>query len=490
MKNSERRISRFILAAIVGGFLMLLAVGVSFLVVLRQTQVSAEWVAHTQEVAASLAELGAAIERSETARRGYLLSADERFANAFEQLAGEIETRMDAVDARITDNSDQQKRLAELRQLVATHLAYARDTLQNRRRARDDATAKMTFDRDDVDVIRRARAAAAEMLKAEEALLVERRARQFRNVQLSYVVLALSGLVFVALAAGTIWATRRNVHALATAGARLQLLNEDLESAVAERTTELQRANDEIQRFAYIVSHDLRSPLVNVMGFTSELEVATKPLTELIEKAREEAPDLVTEEVRLTIEEDLPEAIGFIRSSTQKMDRLINAILHLSRAGRRVLSPEKLDMNALVAGIADTLQHRLQELDAEIRIEPIPTLVTDRLAIEQIISNLVENSVKYLKPGRPGLIKVRGRQHSGRIIIEVEDNGRGIDPRDHERIFDLFRRSGSQDQPGEGIGLAHVRALAYRLGGTIECDSTLDEGATFRLSMPPELQKA
>ena len=70
------------------------------------------------------------------------------------------------------------------------------------------------------------------------------------------------------------------------------------------------------------------------------------------------------------------------------------------------------------------------------------------------------------------------------MVLEVSDNGRGIDPRDHERIFDLFRRSGMQDQPGEGIGLAHVRALAYRLGGLIEVRSELDRGATFRLSLP------
>ena len=70
------------------------------------------------------------------------------------------------------------------------------------------------------------------------------------------------------------------------------------------------------------------------------------------------------------------------------------------------------------------------------------------------------------------------------MIVEVADNGRGIDPRDHDRVFDLFRRSGAQDQPGEGIGLAHVRALAYRLGGIVTCTSQLGEGATFRLSLP------
>ena len=109
-----------------------------------------------------------------------------------------------------------------------------------------------------------------------------------------------------------------------------------LEGAVRDRTAELTRANAEIQRFAYIVSHDLRSPLVNVMGFTAELEAAAKPLAALLERAEAEAPGIVTEDARAAVRADLPESIGFIRTSTQKMDRLIAAILQLSRQGRRV----------------------------------------------------------------------------------------------------------------------------------------------------------
>ena len=92
------------------------------------------------------------------------------------------------------------------------------------------------------------------------------------------------------------------------------------------------------------------------------------------------------------------------------------------------------------------------------------------------------------RPGRPGVIRVTGGADFGRAWVDVIDNGRGIATRDHERVFDLFRRSGVQDQPGEGIGLAHARALAYRLGGTIEVQSELGEGSTFRLILPIEWQ--
>ena len=285
--------------------------------------------------------------------------------------------------------------------------------------------------------------------------------------------------------AGSIWVILRYTKDLTRSRDELRLLNEDLEGAVRERTSDLQRANDEIQRFAYIVSHDLRSPLVNVMGFTAELESAAVRLGAMMDRVETKAPDLIERDALLAAREDLPEAIGFIRTSTQKMDRLINAILRLSREGRRPITPERLDMDALVGNIVDTLRHRIDELGVEVAIGAnLPDITCDRLAIEQIISNIVENAIKYLNSGRGGRVEIRGHTESGRAIFEIADNGRGIDRKDHERIFDLFRRSGQQDQPGEGIGLAHTRALAYRLGGTISVESELGRGATFRVNLP------
>ena len=117
-------------------------------------------------------------------------------------------------------------------------------------------------------------------------------------------------------------------------------------------------------------------------------------------------------------------------------------------------------------------------------MKAIPDLESDRIAVEQILQNLIENAIKYLKPGRPGEIVVEGSKAVGTVRIDVIDNGRGIAAEDQERIFELFRRAGTQDQEGEGLGLANVRALAYRLGGTIEVESELDQGSRFRLSLP------
>jgi signal transduction histidine kinase len=188
--------------------------------------------------------------------------------------------------------------------------------------------------------------------------------------------------------------------------------------------------------------------------------------------------------VRAAVQEDLPEAIHFIRASTTKMDRLIGAILRISREGQRRLTPELLHMRALLAGIADTLRHQADEGGAEIIIEAVPDLTADRLTIEQVFSNILENALKYTMPGRPGRIVLRGRVVGALARYEIEDNGRGIAARDRERIFELFRRAGDQTVAGEGIGLAHVRALVRRLGGNIACDSTPEVGSVFRVDLP------
>jgi signal transduction histidine kinase len=408
------------------------------------------------------------------------LSADPRFVRSFEANLEQLPQALQRIADLTRDNPKQQARIARARGIMHRQVEAARASVALRRAGAID------FDSDvAVTETRTLRALTAEMTRDEAKILTQRNTERLGSVSQLIGVIIAGGVLTVAIAVGSLWVIWSYTRDLTASHKALARLNAHLEDEVARRTAELRRANEEIQRFAYIVSHDLRSPLVNVMGFTSELEAAAKPLGELIERVEAEAPALLTPEAKLAVTADLPESLGFIRASTQKMDRLINAILRLSREGRRVLAPEPVNLDALLTGVADSLRHRADELGAVIEIAPnLPRMVSDRLALEQIFSNLIENALKYLKPGRPGRIEVRAHRRGERVIVEVVDNGRGIDPKDHGRIFDLFRRSGAQDQPGEGIGLAHVRALGHRLGATITVESTLDLGATFRVSLP------
>jgi signal transduction histidine kinase len=347
------------------------------------------------------------------------------------------------------------------------------------------------------DAVRAISEASAAMFAEENRLFAQRTEQADRTQVLASSVTIAGSSCVIALAALSIFLVRRSARARDEAEAQLRDNNLNLESTVQERTSDLREANEEIQRFAYIVSHDLRSPLVNIMGFTSELEElrgdifkriatlgrATSSATLVPENASDDA-EPVLDGPDQQLSQDFTEALGFIKSSIGKMDRLISAILNLTREGRREFQPEPIDTRELIEGIVSTVAHQAAEANAQIRIEPLPDIVSDRLALEQIFSNLIDNALKYLKPGVPGDISVRGRTKLGFAIFEIADNGRGIDPKDHQRIFDLFRRAGTQDRPGQGIGLAHVRALVRRLGGTMSVASELHQGSTFTITLP------
>jgi len=491
MGGTSRSVSRWLIACMAIGFGALILAGLSAAWLTAKSQDHSAWINHTYEVELAISRANTLVEQAETTRRGYLISGQQTYLDIYRKASAKLPDAFRRLAELTRDNPRQQASLREMRALV--------DALQARREHTNSLIAagrideaRRTFARDtDARQLPAIRSLTEAMAQEEERLLAIRDAEQQASVRAFYGTLAVAGLLLLVVAIASVATILHYMRDLAASRDTLRDFADSLEELVKERTADLSRANDEIQRFAYIVSHDLRAPLVNVMGFTAELEAATGAITGLIDRAEQDCPEVVTEDARVAAREDLPEAIGFIRTSTQKMDRLINAILKLSREGRRVISPEPIDITALVGTIGATLQHMIDARDARLVIDgALPPISTDRLAIEQILSNLIENAVKYLQPGRPGLITVRGSRDGPRVTYEIEDNGRGIDPRDHQRVFDLFRRSGNQDQPGEGIGLAHVRALAYRLGGVIDVRSELGKGATFRLSLPATLADA
>ena len=490
LRVSDERVGRVVLILLGIGFAALIIAGVAAVNMVAQNQRHVASVTHTYQVERTLTDFQALSERLEAARRGFLLDNASQYLRTMSATLEVLPQTASVLTELTIDNPEQQARSRQLADLSAQQAALLERTTALIRSGGRDTAIEAFRNRDEgLALIAAIRRISGDMVTAEDGLLQERIAAQDRSVAQFFVIVIVAGGLLLVMALASLLLMRRYSRDLTESRDQLRGLNAGLEFAVAARTADLQRANDEIQRFAYIVSHDLRSPLVNVMGFTAELEAATKPLAELVDRVEAEQPDLLTREAALAAREDLPEAAGFIRSSTQKMDRLINAILKLSREGRRVLTPEPIDLVALVDGIRDTLAHRTEEVGGEIHvIEPLPRLMHDRLAVEQILANLIENAVKYRAPHRPLLVEVSGQLAAGRALIDIKDNGRGIDAKDHARIFDLFRRSGPQTEPGEGIGLAHVRALAYRMGGTIECMSEFGQGSTFRLSLPARFE--
>ena len=477
--------------------LVLVAISAASVLLVNKSREDNGWVVHTVEVENQISTLLLQIRRAESAARGYLLTSEPRFLAEHEAAAATILPDVDKLTHLTGDNSVQGENVKRLRPPVETRLAEFAQAIEFVKRndiaggiamLREAGASDSVRDIAEITGAMRARGRppvrdAHGDRRPHPATGLDRDRGGFGSRDRAGRHLDLSG---AALGAGP----RRGRR-------QLRDNNLNLESTVDERTADLREANEEIQRFAYIVSHDLRSPLVNIMGFTSELEELRGDIFKRIAAlARTQAavpltPDNATDNAEPALEgadkqlsQDFTEALGFIKSSIGKMDRLISAILNLTREGRREFRPERIDTRELIEGIVSTVAHQAAEAEAQIRIDPLPDIVSDRLALEQIFSNLIDNALKYLKSGVPGDIHIRGRTKLGFAIFEITDNGRGIDPKDHQRIFDLFRRAGTQDRPGQGIGLAHVRALVRRLGGTMSVASELHQGSTFTITLP------
>jgi hypothetical protein len=436
----------------------------------------------SQQIVSSLAQLLSLLQDAETGQRGYLLSGDPIYLAPYYTATDKIAPTLEAIDALTFDSPRQHAMIPRLRALVAGKLDELAQTIAMLDRgdrvgalaALAGVSGKATMDE--------IRALIAEMTKEATRRLNDRLADWTTNGDWLFIVLLGAVVLVIMVTALTMFSARTYIAALETAQNQLRAANEGLEQRVRERTAEIQEANDEIQKFAYVVSHDLRSPLVNIMGFTNELDMIRAEYAALHGSA--EDPQPAAPRTMPEIDADFAESLDFIKQSTSKMDRLINAVLKLARSGQRQFQYEQLDMTAVVEGIATPLKHRATAGNAEIVVEPLPALIGDRLAVEQIFANLLDNAVKYLDPVRPGRIVVRGKAAQSLIRFDVEDNGRGIDPADQQRIFELFRRAGPRDQPGEGIGLAHIRTLIRRLGGRIGCLSEPGKGTTFSVWLP------
>ena len=474
------------------GLLVLTVISAGSVYLVNKARQDSKWVVHTLEVENQVNALLLEIRRAESGARGFLLTQGADFKADHDKAVAAIIPALDRATHLIGDNPAQRENIEKLSAAIEIRLGQFAQEMDFVRKGQPDKAAALVREAASANTTAVISTVAGAMIREEERLFRLRSENADRSQTLAASMTGIGSGLVVVLALISIWLVRRSTRARDEAETRLRDSNLNLETTIDERTADLREANDEIQRFAYIVSHDLRSPLVNIMGFTSELEELGKDIFRRIgglAGVTAGGPQVDVAEIALDgpdkqLSEDFAEALGFIKSSIGRMDRLISAILNLTREGRREFQPEKIETRDFIETIVSSLAHQAAEAHAEIHIEPLPEIVSDRLALEQIFSNLIDNAIKYLKNGVPGEIRIRGRTKLGYAIFEISDNGRGIDARDHQRIFDLFRRAGTQDKPGQGIGLAHVRALVRRLGGTMSVSSELNAGSTFTITLP------
>jgi PAS domain S-box-containing protein len=246
---------------------------------------------------------------------------------------------------------------------------------------------------------------------------------------------------------------------------------------------ELEQKNKELETLVHVASHDLRSPLVNIQGFSQRLGRSLEELKRLLEAGG--SPDDLNRAAQPLLTERMPAALEYIRASGVKMDAIINGLLRLSRAGRMVLRSERLDMDQLLETAASAMAFQLQEAEGALQLEPLPPCKADPVQTAQVFSNLLDNAIKYRRPGEPLRIRVSGRTQHGLVVYCVEDNGIGISLEHRGRIFDIFQRLAPLGPTkGDGLGLTLVRRMVERNGGRIWVESAPGAGSRFLVELP------
>lgn len=248
------------------------------------------------------------------------------------------------------------------------------------------------------------------------------------------------------------------------------------QEVIQQLNQNLSEKNKELEQIIYVTSHDLRSPLVNIQGFSKELDNSLKELQDLLDKI----PNQNKQEI-LHINADIHESLHFILGSTRKMDKLLMGLLQFSRLGKQIPEMGRVKLNKLLKEVLVNFEFQVKSNNIEVRLSKLPDIYGDMSMLNQAFSNIVSNAIKYRDPQKKGKIHIWGSLEREYAVVHIEDNGIGIDPRFHEKIFELFHRTHPEIIDGDGLGLSVVKKIMEMNQGKIKVKSMQGQGSCFSL---------
>ena len=227
----------------------------------------------------------------------------------------------------------------------------------------------------------------------------------------------------------------------------------------------LMAKSEELENVVYITSHDIRSPVVNILGFSDEM---IKALGKLSAKIFDETNTIHNkDEIEYLLNKDIPQIQNFVRLSGKKIDTLLLALLNLSRLGRVEINKANVNMNKVITNVVSGFEGIITQENININIADIPECFTDETIINQIFTHIIDNAIKFRNKEEESYINISAKQNGESITYCVCDNGIGISETDIEKIFDVFFRVNPEIGEGEGIGLSLVKKAVERLDGKV-----------------------
>ncbi len=246
---------------------------------------------------------------------------------------------------------------------------------------------------------------------------------------------------------------------------------------------DLSRKNEELESIIYVSSHDLRSPLINISGYSSELQILAQAIE--TEVGNQSQPHSLNQQLETIIHQEIPECLEYISASTTKMRKLLDGLLRLCRIGKTELNLTCVDVDTLLKNVLDSMQYQIHQLHVSIDIKALPACMADAEQLSQVFSNLLDNAIKYRHLDRPLKIEINGNSTDNKAIYRICDNGLGIQSEYRKKIFEIFHRLEPQSGiEGEGLGLTIAKRVMDRMNGEIGVDSEYGQGSTFILTLP------
>jgi signal transduction histidine kinase len=413
------------------------------------------WVTHTHEVIGELEGLTAALAQTEAARRGFLATSESVYLEERDAALSRLQGHLQSLEQLTADNASQQRRLRDLagrleRRTAAIDdmilLAQTRGLPAAQQGLRSEQIRQATVEAD----------SRIKELEGEESRLLDlRRGADDRwavGLVATFVVLLLTVTAVLA------WLCLR---------VRTEMRGRIRQAAALGRAnTNLETANRELESFSYSVSHDLRSPLRAIDGYSLMLQ----------------------EDYGEQLDETGRRYIQTIRSGSQRMAALIDDLLTFSRLSRQSLNRQTVDMTALARRAAAEVLEGQADPKPAVNIPDLPPVPGDPALLRQVWTNLISNAVKYSSKSATPQIQVRAAAEAGLVRFEVQDNGVGFDMKYADKLFGVFQRLHSMDEyPGTGVGLAIVHRIIARHEGAVTAQGERGKGATFGFTLPTEI---